>query len=393
MREIAANHTDHKISNIAQDLEINQMIERLSWVRLPDEACLPSPELNVPENLTMESYYPLLNGKIANANNEPQQGEHAPDGMPGNSTAGSGGDTPADDGSSDGDGDGDNGKASDGNQQSDGDSDEHNGSGSSSDTGTGSMCGSDKSEEISSEADRAGIERSTPSDAAEAKQAVVDNVKASLNYGDSSGDQVFDNMLLHAMEPPKVDWRDEFKHTISHVYSMQSYKKTYYSYNRVNRRGSAFMRDVVFPGMVGSDPIVMVAVDTSGSMSKGELRNAINELGGILKTISHGSKGGIGFFCVDTKMKDVQMVSDPEELDITGGGGTDMAPAFAYVDGLRNSKRPDVFVLATDAGFDWNKTLDNWPKNMKVVLLITDEGGMKEVPSSVYALADVIDIA
>jgi predicted metal-dependent peptidase len=153
------------------------------------------------------------------------------------------------------------------------------------------------------------------------------------------------------------------------------------------------MRDVVFPGMIGSDPRISVAVDTSGSMRPNELSSALDEVSGILKTVSHSSKGSIVFFCVDTKMKDVQTVSDPHDLKLSGGGGTNMAPAFRYIKELKRGKRPDVFILITDGGFNWDESLEVWPSQTSVIVLLTKRNELDTLQKLLNGKAKIIDIS
>ena len=201
-------------------------------------------------------------------------------------------------------------------------------------------------------------------------------------------------MLDKVIHPPELNWRSLLRTTASDLMSKQAYQKTEYSFKRVNRRGSAFMKDCAFPSMIGYAPLVMMAIDTSGSRVDGEqfivdMQNASD----ILKAVGKLSKNSFSAFCVDTDVKKIQPVNRVEDLDFTGGGGTDMSVAFRYVRDLPRRKRPDVFVLATDGGFDWDKCAKVWPDNMKVIILITDAWYLQpgKIPEWVYGEAKVID--
>lgn len=127
-------------------------------------------------------------------------------------------------------------------------------------------------------------------------------------------------------------------------------------------------------------------------MRKKEIMAALREAQEIVKN-------GLGedclkAFCVDTEMKDVQPVSDVNDLDITGGGGTDMMPAFRYICELPKRDKPDIFVLATDGFVPWDackRWLPDW--QCEVIILITDNDGLKQIPDWMHDNATVIDIS
>jgi len=160
------------------------------------------------------------------------------------------------------------------------------------------------------------------------------------------------------------------------------------------------MKDVVFPGMVGYQVKVMMAIDTSASVTgyDDQLSLICKNAEEIMKAVMRNNKHGFSCFCVDTTIKPERIMTSIDDLDLTGGGGTDMAPAFEYVNGMKGRNRPDIFVLASDGEFDWNKCLPYWPDNMKVIILITSprqfvDGKPSTIPDWVMGKADVIDVS
>ena len=74
------------------------------------------------------------------------------------------------------------------------------------------------------------------------------------------------------------------------------------------------------------------------------------------------------------------MVRNISDIRFTGGG-TDMAPAFAYVRSLSKrrirgniTEEPDLFVLATDGAIPWEGVIEELEQQHKYtpVILITD---------------------
>lgn len=277
------------------------------------------------------------------------------------------------------------------------------GSGSSDDGGNdgrsvAGLCGNGEVDRVRDEADRAGVRKVRPASKSKATEQMMDEMEKSIRMngrpGSSTLDETFLVMLDKVIHPPELNWRSLLRTTASDLMSKQAYQKTEYSFKRVNRRGSAFMKDCAFPSMVGYAPLVMMAIDTSGSRVDGEqfvvdMQNASD----ILKAVGKLSKHSFSAFCVDTDVKKIQPVNRVEDLDFTGGGGTDMSVAFRYVRDLPRRKRPDVFVLATDGGFDWDKCAKVWPDNMKIIILITDAWYLQpgKIPDWVYGEAKVID--
>lgn len=425
-REQAAHQLDHRIANLAQDLEINQMILEMPGVTLPSDAILPGRNgINVPPDRTMETYYTLLGGPtgMRNTTELGQQGEsrmrdnqqqttHTGNGAQA-SNAGNAHNGPhvnnADNASNahngphannvdndcnahngphanNADNDGNVHNAGNGAQGYDGDGD---------DSGSGS-CGNGAVQQLESEADDLGVNRASGAIRSRAKESVMSRAKDPSSWGMGSAGRDLGIKLVTLMTPPKVDWRAVFRKVITNAYSGLSYKRTEYSYKRINRRGNAFMKNVAFPGMVSYTPKALVAIDTSASMGRDELKSSLMELEGIIRQVGHGSKDAFRAFCVDTQMKDVQTVNSIDKIDLTGGGGTDMAPAFQYAGSLKRFERPDVFILVTDMGLDWRKVAKVWPQNMKIVILSTSHQGYDMTRQNepwLFENAKVIDIS
>lgn len=480
---------DWKTSNVAEDLEINQMIITISRLRMPPGTLIPEKlkagrewmtGIDVPPHETMEKYYKLLGGGSnnrygngsgdnsssgngsdsssndggsdnGNAENDSDDNGNSSDGNDNQSNGTSGGsdeqeeqeaggsvssasnDSGSGDSQSSGDGsDSQNGNQSGGNQSassSDDDGDGSSGSGgtpnfssfldeddndsigndnSNRNHGNGQSrpqpCGGVPPEDISEEADNAGIPKAPVDKQIEAHISTVNAARkrseALGNPGSGSLEDHFAFDLDRFAGDPPIDWRKNFRPVFQKAVSMQAYRKTAQSFRRINRRGSAFMKDVVFPGMVGYQVKVMMAIDTSASVTgyDDQLSLICKNAEEIMKSVMRNNKHGFSCFCVDTTIKPERIMTSIDDLDLTGGGGTDMAPAFEYVNGMKGRNRPDIFVLASDGEFDWNKCLPYWPADMKVIILITSprqfvEGKPSTIPDWVMGKADVIDVS
>lgn len=510
-----AGLTDPDMLNVAEDLEINQMIVDLQRVRLPDGALMPKAKgvdsrfglIDVPASKSMEEYYKLFSsgqakfpekkddrlgstgddedqigpppasmekdindliaammpqtGNIGNdesdAQGQDQQGNGSQgqaerdDGSGSSSTStnhGDGSDREGDDGDCAGDssdsespdssaGNDHNGSGDDGSSgfessgsSSDGDDsptpqDGHSGAGAGSESnenadsdgsgaaGTGKtdesdkpktnaergrdLCGNSEMDKIRQEADKAGVRGIADDMRAEAMRDMSAEAGKRLQMNGKAGVSTMDREFLVKLDAlvaaPAIPWPRLLQTDMSEYVSKMAYAKTEYSFKRVNRRASSYMQDIVLPSMVGYAPIVMMGIDTSGSrVGDGQFELDARNAEAILKATGKLSKNSFSAFSVDTNVKKIHLVNRVEDINFTGGGGTDMSVAFDFVRSLPRRRRPDIFILSTDGGFDWDKCIRVWPKNMKVIILLTDHYYVSKVPSWVYSYAKVIEV-
>lgn len=241
-------------------------------------------------------------------------------------------------------------------------------------------------------ADGAGIERNSDTaqelarqDTRERMKQQIQNSKSKSHYG---ADEELLEKMLNLMSPPKADWRSIFRPAMARLRGEVSQGKDVESYRKVNRRYSG---SVIFPGKVAIEPTAMFAIDTSGSMAKKDTVATLVEVQEILTSVFRSRKG-MPIFAVDTEMKEVQHVRNIKDLDLSGGGGTDMALPFRYVTSLPKAKRPDIFILSTDGHVFWDdvvNALRDCP--VRCVILVTD-AHMSHVPKEAHNYALIIPI-
>ena len=247
-------------------------------------------------------------------------------------------------------------------------------------------------------ADEAGIPKSSSSEQAIAKQNTMTRIQEVLaeNKAKNRGDGHLDDFLritLDRMKPAKVNWRTILRKTVaSHVDSVVK-GKTDYSFTRPNRRfaNSQF----IFPGFVRYNPKTSFAIDTSGSMGMDDYRRLLAEIEGILKETSR-NKNGLQVFTIDTEAGKIQTVRTLKDVNLTGGGGTDMSVGWKFMNVMGRKKAPDLFVLATDGYTDWERVISEMKpveKWFKSIILVTEAGGYSSVPEKLKKMAIVIDIS
>lgn len=120
------------------------------------------------------------------------------------------------------------------------------------------------------------------------------------------------------------------------------------SYRRPSRRNSN--PRMCLPSNVAPLPRITVIVDTSGSMGRTDLGLALGMIRKVLQ--SFRIRDGIRVVTGDTSGGLRQLcLSDPSKIDLTGGGGTDMAAIIAEV--LEDRKRPQMILVCTDGYTPW----------------------------------------
>jgi len=125
-----------------------------------------------------------------------------------------------------------------------------------------------------------------------------------------------------------------------------------HSYRRPSRR-SASVPGVLLPSLHRMPPRVCVVIDTSGSVSDAELGSALLEVAAISRAVG-GRRDLVSVISCDAAAGVAVPLCRAENIELVGGGGTDLRSGFAR--GLRSRPRPDVIVALTDGQTPWPST-------------------------------------
>jgi predicted metal-dependent peptidase len=186
--------------------------------------------------------------------------------------------------------------------------------------------------------------------------------------------QVAQDIIRHGKEPgsvpagllrwarevlmPTVNWRQllaaELRRAIADVAGAADY-----SYQRPSRRATA-VRGVVLPALRRPVPELAVVCDTSGSMTGELLAMALAEVEGLLRAL--GLSRRLRVLACDAAAGPARRVTSARQVELTGGGGTDMGAGIAAAYALR--PRPAVTVVLTDGYTPWPSAA---PKGMRVI--------------------------
>ena len=163
-----------------------------------------------------------------------------------------------------------------------------------------------------------------------------------------------------SLRPSRVDWRRvlaaEIRRSVASVAGNVDY-----TYRRPSRRAGSVPK-VILPAMHRPIPNVAVVCDTSGSMHEELLARALAEVEGLL------ARGGlrqtqVRVLAVDTNVHAVRRVSRASQVELAGGGGTNMGVGIAAAAALH--PRPSVIVVLTDGFTPWP---DKSPKAVRVIV-------------------------
>ena len=161
-----------------------------------------------------------------------------------------------------------------------------------------------------------------------------------LNANSGRGHLPLD-MLRHAgmLEPPKIPWQ-----RLLHHFADAALNTDDYSLARPNKYYRA--QDLLVPGQYSENiRSIVVALDTSASMTKDDIREVAGEIRGIVPNTQD-----ITLIVADCKIQQVIGIDDLEDFlqksEYSGGGGTDHVCVFDYIDIHRLN--PTLFIGLTD---------------------------------------------
>lgn len=180
---------------------------------------------------------------------------------------------------------------------------------------------------------------------------------------------------------PQVNWRQELAGAFRSSLATMSGRRDY-KYTRPSRRQAAMKvgaSELILPAMRKPvPPPIAIVVDTSGSISDEEVRDFLSEVDGIART--HGISSGIWIIPCDAEVGKIQRVktrSDIANIELEGGGGTDLRIGIAAAQEIRPT--PKILVVLTDGFTPWP---DTEPGEFETLIVcLSNTGAQKEVPA------------
>ncbi len=162
---------------------------------------------------------------------------------------------------------------------------------------------------------------------------------------------------------PGVDWRRELASAIRHAVADVAGPADY-SYRRPSRRQGAVGNGVILPALRQPAPEVALVIDTSGSVSDEMLSQALAEIAGVLRAVG---QHGVHVLAVDAAVQSSRRVFSASQVQLAGGGGTNMGAGISAAEKLR--PRPEVCIIITDGYTPWPAER---PRGMRVIVALLD---------------------
>lgn len=147
------------------------------------------------------------------------------------------------------------------------------------------------------------------------------------------------NRMVESILHPKLDWKEMLRRFV------QNNARNDYSWSVPNRRHIA--QGLYLPGIKSEElGKIVLAIDTSGSVSENDLNQFSSELSDILEQFPNVELTVL--YC-DTDIRNVQEFTSndlPLQLEAKGFGGTDFRPPFRWV--TENDLEPIAMIYFTD---------------------------------------------
>lgn len=169
-------------------------------------------------------------------------------------------------------------------------------------------------------------------------QAQIQSQLSNDKVGTIPGEiEIFLNKLLNS----KLPWQ-----RILQKY-LHSFAKNDYTYKRPNRR---FFPQYHLPSLYSENLMdLVIAVDTSGSVSSSDFTRFVSEIHGIMKMMKPGCIKLIQFDTDIKSVNNIKSLSDLIKVRFTGQGGTDIEPILEWA----NEHKPQLMLCFTDGGFSF----------------------------------------
>lgn len=144
--------------------------------------------------------------------------------------------------------------------------------------------------------------------------------------------------LIDELNYPKLNWRELLCKFIIREIPYD------FSYMRPSRKSAS--TGVYIPSVQRENLEICVGVDTSGSISPDDLRDALSEVLGVIRAYDNVRMTVISCDAEVHTVGQVENEMDIENLNLKGGGGTDFRPVFRWIE--ENKPQTKLLIFFTD---------------------------------------------
>jgi predicted metal-dependent peptidase len=161
----------------------------------------------------------------------------------------------------------------------------------------------------------------------------------------------------HGVMTPQVDYMAIIRRTLRVALRESTLGRYDRTYRRPHRRQGAY-GDFLMPSFYQPRPRPGFLIDTSSSMQNEQLSRAMTELGALTRQLGYASEVVVA--CCDAAVHGVTKIFNPSQLQLYGGGGTDVAKGLQwFVD--RTSGPIDLLIIVTDCETKWPEEAPPFP--------------------------------
>jgi predicted metal-dependent peptidase len=156
---------------------------------------------------------------------------------------------------------------------------------------------------------------------------------------------------------PKVDYMAAIRHAVRRALRDSTLARYDRTYRRPHRRQACY-GEFIMPSFYQPRPRPGFLIDTSSSMADSQLARAVAELGGLTRQLGYGSQVVVA--CCDAAVHHVRKVFSATQVELYGGGGTDMSVGLrAFTE--RTSDPIDLLVIVSDCNTPWPSEVPPFP--------------------------------
>jgi len=156
---------------------------------------------------------------------------------------------------------------------------------------------------------------------------------------------------------PKVDYMATIRHVVRKALRDSTLGRYDRTYRRPHRRQAAY-GEFIMSSFYQPRPRPGFLIDTSSSMQETQLARAVAELGGLTRQLGYSTDVVVA--CCDAAVHDVRKVFTAAQLELYGGGGTDIGVGLRWFT-ERKSGPIDLLVIVTDCQTPWPEETPPFP--------------------------------
>jgi len=155
---------------------------------------------------------------------------------------------------------------------------------------------------------------------------------------------------------PRVDFMATIRHTVRKALRESTLGRYDRTYRRPHRRQACY-GEFIMPSFHQPRPRPGFLIDTSASMQETQLARAVAELGGLTRQLGYRSEVLVA--CCDTVVHDVKRVFNAAQVELYGGGGTDISAGLRWF--IERRAQIDLLVIVSDCHTPWPDAAPPFP--------------------------------